>query len=94
MTVEERGLAATDPTRAPDPALQRQRHASDRWREVARAEGIPESALSSGVVSLLDRQAAMIQREEDAHRILNRNVLAGGSLTELCADLIGFLGAP
>ena len=94
VTVEERGLAATDPTRAPDPALQRQRHASDRWREVARAEGIPESALSSGVVSLLDRQAAMIQREEDAHRILNRNVLAGGSLTELCADLIGFLGAP
>ncbi|HHU11581.1 MAG TPA: PucR family transcriptional regulator [Intrasporangiaceae bacterium] len=82
--LEEDLLAALSPPKAP---------ASARWRSVARAEGIAEAELSEAVVSLLDRQAAMIQREEDAHRILNRIVLAGGSLTELCADIVSVLGA-
>ena len=96
MTIEEQEHGRSDLHRATDPALQPQpqRPAAERWREVARADGIPEWELSPEVVSLLDRQAAMIQREEDAHRILNRIVLAGGSLSELCRDLIGFLGAP
>ncbi|MFN2318279.1 MAG: PucR family transcriptional regulator [Dermatophilaceae bacterium] len=67
--------------------------AAQRWRAVALADGVAEETLSPRVVTLLDRQAALIQREEDAHRILNRIVLAGGSLTELCADLISVLGS-
>lgn len=64
-----------------------------RWRAAALAEGLAAGELSAGVVTLLDRQASLIQREEDAHRILNRIVLAGGSLTELCADLVSVLGS-
>ena len=70
------------------------RAAAERWREIATDEGLSEADLTPAVVGLLDRQAAMIQREEDAHRILNRIVLAGGSLTELCTDLVDFVGAP
>lgn len=66
--------------------------ARERWRTLAAADGISEDSLGAAAVALLDRQAAIIQREEDAHRILNRIVLAGGSLTELCADLTAFLG--
>ena len=66
--------------------------AGERWRTLARVDGVHPDELSSDVVRLLDRQAAAIQREEDAHRILNRIVLAGGSLTELCSDLISVLG--
>jgi len=55
-------------------------------------EGLRPDDLSPDVVRVLERQAAAIQREEDAHRILNRIVLAGGSLTELCSDLISVLG--
>lgn len=94
MTVDERSRGTADPAPAPDPILQPHRPAAERWREVAQAEGIPEGELSHEVVSLLDRQAAMIQREEDAHRILNRIVLAGGSLTELCTDLTELIGGP
>lgn len=68
------------------------RPAGERWRTLARMEGLGPDDLGADVVRLLDRQAAVIQREEDAHRILNRIVLAGGSLTELCTDLISVLG--
>lgn len=66
--------------------------AAQRWRAVARGEGLSEAELDGRAVALLDRQAALIQREEDVHRILNRIVLAGGSLAELCADLVSVLG--
>lgn len=66
--------------------------AAQRWRVLAHAEGLAEDDLSPGVLALLDRQASVIQREEDAHRILHRIVLSGGSLTELCADLVSVLG--
>lgn len=68
------------------------RPAAERWRLVARREGL-DTDLDPRVVALLDRQAALIQREEDVHRILDRIVLSGGSLTELCADLVSVLGA-
>lgn len=70
------------------------RPAAQRWRAAAASKGLTESRLDETVVQLLDRQASVIQREEDAHRILNRIVLAGGSLTELCADLSSFIGEP
>lgn len=92
MALDEHVPRTADPV--PDPILQPYRPATERWREVAGAEGITEGDLAPEVVGLLDRQAAMIQREEDAHRILNRIVLAGGSLTELCADLIALIGPP
>ena len=66
--------------------------ASQRWRDAARVEGLHEADLDDRVVTLLDRQASLIQREEDVHRILHRIVLAGGSLAELCADLVSVLG--
>ena len=66
--------------------------ASQRWREAARVEGLHEADLDDRVVALLDRQASLIQREEDVHRILHRIVLADGSLRELCADLVSVLG--
>lgn len=66
--------------------------ASHPWRDVALTAGVHESDLDERVVTLLDRQAALIQREEDVHRILHRIVLAGGSLTELCSDLVSVLG--
>lgn len=66
--------------------------AAQRWRAVAQSVGVDGADLDERVVSLLDRQAALIQREEDVHRILDRIVLSGGSLTELCADLASVLG--
>ena len=66
--------------------------ASHPWRDVASAAGVRASDLDDRVVTLLDRQAALIQREEDVHRILHRIVLAGGSLAELCSDLVSVLG--
>ena len=75
-----------------DPTAPATRPAGDRWRTLARMEGLRPDDLGADVVRLLDRQAAVIQREEDAHRILHRIVLVGGSLTELCADLISVLG--
>src|SRR5690606_4898208 len=83
---------ADDPATPEDLIVSSPSPAAERWRAVARAEGLTEADLSEAVVGLLDRQAAMIQREEDAHRILNEIVLAGGSLTELCADLVSVLG--
>ncbi|MGA8047119.1 MAG: helix-turn-helix domain-containing protein [Dermatophilaceae bacterium] len=78
--------AVAEPAGAPAPPV------SERWRALAASEGVPVDGLGPEVVALLDRQAATIQREEDAHRILNRIVLAGGSLTELCSDLVSVLG--
>jgi PucR family transcriptional regulator, purine catabolism regulatory protein len=67
--------------------------AAQGWRTFAGAEGLPDGArLDPAVRALLDRPAAVIRREEQAHRILNRIVLAGGSLAELCGDLVSVLG--
>ena len=42
--------------------------------------------------AVVERQAALLQREDEVHRVLVRIVLAGGSLVELCDAVAGFFG--
>src|SRR5688572_22132124 len=41
---------------------------------------------------VVERQSALLQREDEVHRVLVRVVLAGGSLVELCDAVAGILG--
>ncbi len=40
--------------------------------------------------ALVERQAALLQREDEVHRVLVRIVLGGGSLDQLCEAVAGF----
>ncbi|MGL4175340.1 MAG: PucR family transcriptional regulator [Dermatophilaceae bacterium] len=44
------------------------------------------------LTALVEHQAALLQREDEVHRVLVRVVLTGGSLAELCDAVAGFLG--
>ncbi|MGL5861195.1 MAG: PucR family transcriptional regulator [Phycicoccus sp.] len=44
------------------------------------------------LAALVEHQAALLQREDEVHRVLVRVVLTGGSLAELCDAVAGFLG--
>ena len=44
------------------------------------------------LAAVVVRQAALLQREDEVHRVLVRIVLAGGSLVELCDAVAGFFG--
>ena len=71
------------------------------------AQTLTSAALATGVVDSLpsdpearaealarvvERQAALLEREDEVHRVLVRVVLAGGSLLELCDAVAGFFG--
>jgi purine catabolism regulator len=44
------------------------------------------------LAAVVERQAALLQREDEVHRVLVRIVLRGGSLTEICDAVAGFFG--
>ncbi len=44
------------------------------------------------LAAVVERQAALLQREDEVHRVLVRIVLGGGSLTQLCDAVAGFFG--
>ena len=44
------------------------------------------------LAGVVERQAALLQREDEVHRVLVRIVLGGGSLAELCEAVAGFFG--
>src|SRR5690349_24582348 len=47
---------------------------------------------AAALEAVVERQAALLQREDEVHRVLVRIVLAGGSVTELCESVAGFFG--
>jgi purine catabolism regulator len=47
---------------------------------------------ASVLEGLVEHQAALLQREDEVHRVLVRVVLAGGSLAELCDAVAGVVG--
>lgn len=47
---------------------------------------------AAALEALVEHQAALLQREDEVHRVLVRIVLAGGSVTELCDSVAGFFG--
>src|SRR4051812_45629257 len=49
-------------------------------------------ARAEALSRVVERQAALLQREDEVHRVLVRVVLAGGSLLELCDAVAGILG--
>ena len=48
------------------------------------------TARAEALAAVVERQAALLQREDEVHRVLVRIVLAGGSLAELCDAVAGF----
>ncbi|MEO6413925.1 MAG: helix-turn-helix domain-containing protein [Pedococcus sp.] len=73
-----------------------------RWRTRAAAAGVPlvlasprvraERIITEALGAVLDQQAGILERVEEAHQILVGVVLAGGGLEDLCQRLAGFLG--
>ncbi len=55
---------------------------------------LPEDPAERAAVleGLVEHQAALLQREDEVHRVLVRVVLAGGSLAELCHAVAGVVG--
>ncbi|GAA4725965.1 hypothetical protein GCM10025782_25220 [Pedococcus ginsenosidimutans] len=51
-----------------------------------------ERVVTEVLGALLDQQAAILERVDEAHQILVGVVLAGGGLQDLCQRLAGFLG--
>ena len=61
------------------------------------ARGIPDlpsdpDERASVLEGLVERQAALLQREDEVHRVLVSIVLAGGGLDRLCDAVAGFFG--
>lgn len=58
------------------------------------AGGLPSDpqARADVLAEVVERQAALLEREDEVHRVLVRVVLAGGSLVELCDAVSGFFG--
>jgi len=58
------------------------------------ADGLPSdpAARARALEMVVERQAALLEREDEVHRVLVRVVLAGGSLLELCTAVAGFFG--
>ena len=56
------------------------------------AERLPEdpAARADVLAAVVERQAALLQREDEVHRVLVKIVLAGGSLGQLCDAVAGF----
>ena len=50
------------------------------------------AARAEVLAGVVVRQAALLQREDEVHRVLVRIVLADGSLVELCDAVAGFFG--
>ncbi|WP_270886323.1 helix-turn-helix domain-containing protein [Pedococcus sp. 5OH_020] len=77
-------------------------HQVARWLRVAAAEGLPlvvlpaerrpELLVTEVLEVLLDQQAGILRRVDEAHQILVGVVLQGGGLEDLCERLAGFLG--
>jgi purine catabolism regulator len=57
-------------------------------------DGLPSdpAARAAALEQVVERQAALLEREDEVHRVLVRVVLAGGSLLELCTAVAGFFG--
>lgn len=72
-------LAADPPRDAPMPVL------------AAPPDASPDALASRLLGALLDLQAAQMGREDELHRLMHNNVLTGGSVQDLCEELIGFL---
>ena len=72
------------------------------WRARAATAGLPlvlasptvqaERIVTEVLGAVLDQQAGILERVEEAHQILVGVVLAGGGLEDLCQRLAGFLG--
>jgi purine catabolism regulator len=72
------------------------------WRTRAAGAGLPlvlaspsaapERIVTEVLEAVLDQQAGILERVEEAHQILVGVVLAGGGLEDLCQRLAGFLG--
>ncbi|UAL28436.1 helix-turn-helix domain-containing protein [Nocardioides rotundus] len=59
---------------------------------VLTASGAESEALASRLLGcLVDLQAGQMDREDELHRLMHNNVLTGGSVQDLCEELIGFL---
>jgi purine catabolism regulator len=63
-------------------------------REVAAPALLPDDPAQRAAVleRVVEHQAALLQREDEVHRVLVRVVLAGGSLAELCHAVAGVVG--
>lgn len=59
---------------------------------LAAATAAPERMVTEVLGAVLDQQAGILERVEEAHQILVGVVLAGGGLEDLCQRLAGFLG--
>ena len=44
------------------------------------------------LAAVVERQAALLEREDEVHRVLVRIVLGGGSLAQICEAVAGFFG--
>lgn len=87
------GVAALAVTGAPE-------HGRAPWREAAERAGlalllVPEPTsteqLNTQVLgAMLDYQTSVLNRLEEVHQVLVQIVLAGGSLEDLCEQLVGF----
>ena len=80
-----------------DPAGPQTLTADDAPAPPARAAGLPPlpddpSERARLLEGLVEHQAALLQREDEVHRVLVRVVLAGGSLAELCHAVAGVVG--
>jgi purine catabolism regulator len=56
------------------------------------AQTLPAEDRLATLERLVEHQAALLQREDEVHRVLVRVVLAGGSLAELCSAVAGVVG--
>ncbi|MFZ2501207.1 MAG: helix-turn-helix domain-containing protein [Nocardioides sp.] len=75
-----------------------------KWLAAARGAGLalvlaPDERVTHRLVNeLLDtvvqHHERMLQREDEVHQVFVRSVLAGGSLQELCASVVPFVGGP
>lgn len=75
-------------------------HDARPWLEAARAAGLPtivapdphtvEAIRTTALELLVEHQGALLDREDSIHHLLERIVLAGGSLDELCHALAHF----
>ncbi len=80
-----------------DPAGPQTLPAPQQPGPLARGAGLPalpdDPAERAAVLEgLVEHQAALLQREDEVHRVLVRVVLAGGSLHELCHAVAGVVG--
>ena len=69
------------------------RHGETAARPAVDLDALPERPGARGSrpwSTIVEQQAALLEREDEVHRVLVRIVLAGGALAELCDAVAGF----